>query len=67
MLGIVPRIPPYKVKEYKLRKLPIDNGNVPLVGVPTKMKVTLANSADEVSELQKTPEIEVSYKVSING
>ena len=59
VLGSVPRIPPNKDKILMLRKLPIDEGNVPFVRAPVVITSTLAKLADEVRVSQETPEIEV--------
>ena len=48
VLGSVPRIPPQKDKVRILRKLPIDEGNVPFVRAPVMITSTLAKLADEV-------------------
>ena len=64
VLGSVPRIPRYRDILYMLRKLPIDEGNAPFVPAPTEITSTLAKLADEVTESQETPEIEVLYKIN---
>ena len=48
VLGSVPRIPPYMYISRMLRKLPIDEGNVPFVRAPVMITSTLAKLADEV-------------------
>ena len=48
VLGSVPWIPPHMYILNMLRKLPIDEGNVPFVRAPVTITSTLAKLADEV-------------------